>query len=136
MSCNGPLDCPKEVSTRGDRTMLDALLPAAVALQKAVHSDRNVRDAHRAAAAAAAAGARATADLMPRRGRSSYLGERALGYPDPGAEVVAVWLNAVSQVVVGSDTANSRKSKRMGSPGGTLNASATPLRSIPRIFPK
>ena len=53
-------------------------------------------DALRAAAAAATEGARATAGMMPRRGRSSYLGERALGHPDPGAEAVAVWLGAVA----------------------------------------
>ena len=54
-------------------------------------------DAVRAAAAAATAGARATAGMVPRRGRSSYLGERAVGHPDPGAEAVAVWLGALAQ---------------------------------------
>jgi dihydroxyacetone kinase len=88
-------------ATRGDRTMLDALLPAAEAFQEAVHCGRSVSDALRAAAAAAAAGSRATADMMPRRGRSSYLGARALGHPDPGAEAVAVWLGAASHVGVG-----------------------------------
>ena len=34
--------------------------------------------------------------MNPRKGRSSYLGDRALGHPDPGAEAVAVWLRAVS----------------------------------------
>jgi len=33
--------------------------------------------------------------MIPRRGRSSYVGERALGYPDPGAEAVVVWLRAL-----------------------------------------
>jgi dihydroxyacetone kinase len=81
----------------GDRTMLDALLPAAGAFQSAAHSGQSVSDALRAASAAASAGARATADMMPRRGRSSYLGARALGHSDPGAEAVAVWLGAVSE---------------------------------------
>lgn len=88
-------------ATRGDRTMLDALLPAAEAFQEAVHLGRSVSDALQAAAAAASAGTQATADMMPRRGRSSYLGARALGHPDPGAEAVAVWLGAVSEVVAG-----------------------------------
>ncbi len=79
----------------GDRTMLDALLPAAAAFQEALAGGRTADDAFRAAAAAAAAGARATAGMAPRRGRSSYLGERALGHPDPGAEAVAVWLGAL-----------------------------------------
>lgn len=79
----------------GDRTMLDALLPAAEAFRQAVDAGQPAVDALRAAATAAAAGARATAEMMPRRGRSSYLGARALGHPDPGAEAVAIWLGAL-----------------------------------------
>ncbi len=85
-------------ATRGDRTMLDALLPAAGALQQAFDSGRSVNDALRLAAAAASAGARTTADMLPRRGRSSYLGTRAVGHVDPGAEAVAVWLSAMAHV--------------------------------------
>jgi dihydroxyacetone kinase len=81
--------------------MLDALLPAAEAIQEAVNSGQSMSYTLRAAAAAAAAGARATTDMIPRRGRSSYLGARALGHVDPGAEAVAVWLGAVSHVDVG-----------------------------------
>src|SRR5262249_29300287 len=79
----------------GDRTMLDALVPAAAAFQDAVASVAAAGDAVRAAAAAAASGAGATAGMVPRLGRSSYLGERAVGHPDPGAEAVAVWLGAL-----------------------------------------
>jgi dihydroxyacetone kinase len=82
-------------AARGDRTMLDALLPAAEAFQDTVSSGGAATDALRRAALAAAAGAQATAGMLPRRGRSSYLGERALGHPDPGAEAVAVWLAAL-----------------------------------------
>ncbi|KQQ81852.1 dihydroxyacetone kinase subunit DhaK [Aureimonas sp. Leaf324] len=70
----------------GDRTMLDALLPAADALS---------RGGLAAAVEAARAGAAATAAMAPRRGRSSYLGDRAVGVPDPGAEAVVVWLAAI-----------------------------------------
>jgi dihydroxyacetone kinase len=79
----------------GDRTMLDALLPAAEAFERAVHAGQPTAEALRAAAAAAMAGAKATTDMMPRRGRSSYLGARALGHPDPGAQAVATWLGAL-----------------------------------------
>lgn len=82
-------------AARGDRTMLDALLPAAEAFQGGVIAGRTVDDSLRAAVAAASAGAQATAAMKPRRGRSSYLGDRALGHPDPGAEAVAVWLAAL-----------------------------------------
>jgi dihydroxyacetone kinase len=81
----------------GERTMLDALLPAAEAFERAVSSGAPAGEALRAAAAAAAAAAKATANMLPRRGRSSYLGERALGHPDPGAEAVAVWLGALAR---------------------------------------
>ncbi|WP_435017298.1 dihydroxyacetone kinase subunit DhaL [Tundrisphaera sp. TA3] len=71
----------------GDRTMLDALIPASEALAEG----RSLREAIEAAEA----GAEATAAMMPRRGRSSYLGDRALGHPDPGAVAVALWLRAI-----------------------------------------
>jgi dihydroxyacetone kinase len=84
-------------AARGDRTMLDALLPAADAFRSAVASGRTPAEALRAAAVAAAEGARTTATMPPRRGRSSYLGERALGHPDPGAAAIAVWLAALAR---------------------------------------
>ncbi len=71
----------------GDRTMLDALWPAAEALEGGAGLGEAVE--------AARAGAEATAAMAPRRGRSSYLGERAVGVPDPGAEAVVVWLAAI-----------------------------------------
>jgi dihydroxyacetone kinase len=77
----------------GDRTMVDALAPAAAALAAAQGSasERLV-----AAARAARQGAEATAAMKPRRGRSSYIGDRALGHPDPGAVAIAVWLEAAA----------------------------------------
>jgi dihydroxyacetone kinase len=83
-------------AARGDRTMLDALLPAADAFGGALAAGETASAALGAAAAAAEAGARATAGMAPRRGRSSYLGQRVLGHPDPGAEAVAVWLRALT----------------------------------------
>lgn len=79
----------------GDRTMLDALLPAAEALVAALDAKRPLADALRATAEAAEIGARATAMMSPRRGRSSSLGDRALGHPDAGAEAAATWLRAI-----------------------------------------
>ncbi|WP_369067984.1 dihydroxyacetone kinase subunit DhaL [Burkholderia gladioli] len=80
----------------GDRTMVDALDPAARAMRAALDANGgNLRQALDAAAAAAIEGAAGTATLLPRRGRSSYLGERALGHPDPGAHAVGLWLAAI-----------------------------------------
>jgi dihydroxyacetone kinase len=82
----------------GDRTMLDALLPAADAMQDAVNSGQKGDEVVRRAAAAAEAGANATKAMVPRLGRSVYLGERALGNVDPGAYAVALWLRAIASV--------------------------------------
>jgi len=75
----------------GDRTMLDALHPAVSAWHNSDFS---------AAAPAAEAGAAATAQMHPRLGRASYLGERALGTPDGGAVAVAIWLKALASELV------------------------------------
>jgi triose/dihydroxyacetone kinase / FAD-AMP lyase (cyclizing) len=77
----------------GDRTMLDALDPFARTLQKAVGLQATP-DAVLAALEAAERGVEATTQMKPRLGRSSYLGDRVLGYPDPGAKAVSVWLRA------------------------------------------
>jgi dihydroxyacetone kinase len=72
----------------GDRTMLDALAPAADALA----DGGSVADA----VAAARSGAEATETMAPRRGRSSYLGDRVHGHRDAGAEGVVVWLSTLT----------------------------------------
>jgi triose/dihydroxyacetone kinase / FAD-AMP lyase (cyclizing) len=79
----------------GDRTMVDALHPAAVALQTALANQESVDTALNAAVDAAVEGASRTASMHPRRGRSSYVGDRALGHVDPGAHAVALWLAAI-----------------------------------------
>lgn len=84
----------------GDRTMVDALKPAADALHAALSKSEDALDAAlKAAADAAAEGAAQTASMHPRRGRSSYVGDRALGYADPGAHAVALWLAAIREAL-------------------------------------
>ena len=65
----------------GDKTMVDALIPAVEALEGASDLD----DGLRAAAQAAEEGMKATTPLIARKGRASYLGERSEGHQDPGA---------------------------------------------------
>lgn len=79
----------------GDRTMVDALEPAAEAFNAELRKSADGAGALAAAVEAARRGAARTADLLPRLGRSSYLGERALGIPDPGAHAVSIWLAAI-----------------------------------------
>jgi dihydroxyacetone kinase-like protein len=73
-----------------DKTMVDALLPAAAALREAAAGGATAGAATRAAADAAAEGMRATTPLGARKGRASYLGERSAGHQDPGA--TSSWL--------------------------------------------
>ncbi|WP_233807292.1 dihydroxyacetone kinase subunit DhaK [Paraburkholderia sp. HP33-1] len=79
----------------GDRTMVDALKPAADALHNALAQAASTDAALQAAVDAASDGASRTASMYPRRGRSSYVGDRALGHADPGAHAVALWLAAI-----------------------------------------
>ena len=59
-------------------------------------------DAVVAALEAAERGAEETAQMKPRLGRSSYLGDRVLGYPDPGAKAVSIWLRAARNALFSS----------------------------------
>jgi dihydroxyacetone kinase-like protein len=69
----------------GDKTMLEALLPARDALTAAAADGTAVGPALERAAEAAEAGMLATVPLVARKGRASYLGERSAGHQDPGA---------------------------------------------------
>jgi phosphoenolpyruvate---glycerone phosphotransferase subunit DhaL len=74
----------------GDKTMLDAFLPAIDAMRAALEAGSALREILERGAAAAEAGARATVALQARKGRASYLGERSIGHQDAGA--TAAWL--------------------------------------------
>ena len=69
----------------GDKTMLDALLPAAQAMQDALAAGLGLPEMLRRAEQAAEAGREGTIPLQARKGRASYLGERSVGHQDPGA---------------------------------------------------
>jgi dihydroxyacetone kinase len=79
----------------GDRTMLDALHPAATRFAAGLAAAQEPRAAWQAAVAAAEQGAQATSDMTPKRGRAAYLGDRAKGTQDAGAAAVVVWLKAI-----------------------------------------
>ena len=81
----------------GDRTMLDALVPFADSLKNA--EGEPSREMLLTAVEAAERGVQATAQMKPRLGRSSYLGDRVLGHPDPGAKAVAIWLRAAGDAL-------------------------------------
>ena len=80
----------------GDKTMLDAWQPAVEAYEGALAGGGDLGAALRAAAEAAAAGRDATVDLVARKGRASYLGERSRGHLDPGATSTTLILEAAA----------------------------------------
>jgi len=69
----------------GDKTMVDALIPARDAFRRAVDEGESFPSALVRSAAAAEDGMKATIPWVARKGRASYLGERSAGHQDPGA---------------------------------------------------
>ncbi|WP_291050567.1 dihydroxyacetone kinase subunit DhaL [Herbiconiux sp.] len=90
----------------GDKTMIDAWTPAVDASAAAQADGKSEAEILDAAATAAEQGAKATEPLVARKGRASYLGERAIGHRDPGAQSSSLILRAAADAaadVVGKD---------------------------------
>ena len=85
----------------GDKTMVDALEPAAKAAKEAA-GEGSVAAVLRAAAGAAEEGAESTVPMTARRGRASYLGARAQGHQDPGATSTYLLLDAAARALEGA----------------------------------
>lgn len=85
-------------SDAGQKTMLDALIPAREAYAAAVGGGASMADALTAAADAAQQGMEATIPMLAQKGRASYLGERSIGHQDPGATSSHLLLRAAEQV--------------------------------------
>jgi dihydroxyacetone kinase-like protein len=83
-------------SAPGEKTMLDALAPAAAAGREAIAAGGDSAAVTAAMAAAAEAGAAATIPMLATKGRASYLGERSIGHQDPGATSSALLLRALA----------------------------------------
>lgn len=83
----------------GDKTMVDALTPAVEACQEAAAEGADLGTALSAAAKAAAEGRDATVDMVARRGRASYLGERSRGHQDPGATSMTMLLESAARTL-------------------------------------
>ena len=80
----------------GDKTMVDAWTPAVDAASAAAAAGESPARVLAAAADAAWGGAAATEPLVARKGRASYLGERAIGHRDPGAQSTSYLLQAAA----------------------------------------
>ncbi len=88
-------------SRPGEKTMLDALVPAVMALEAAAGAGLDLASAISRAADAAETGATNTFPLLATKGRASYLGERSIGHLDPGAVSSAILLRALADVASG-----------------------------------
>ncbi|SDC49813.1 dihydroxyacetone kinase subunit DhaL [Actinokineospora iranica] len=86
----------------GDKTMVDALTPAADAAEQTAAVAGELAEVLRAAADAAEAGAESTVPLIARKGRASYLGERSVGHLDPGARSSALLLRSFADSAAGA----------------------------------
>jgi dihydroxyacetone kinase-like protein len=89
-------------ATTGEKTMLDALVPAHAAGLAALEAGGDIDIVVRAMADAAEAGAAATVPMLATKGRASYLGERSVGHQDPGATSAALLLRALADAVAAS----------------------------------
>jgi phosphoenolpyruvate---glycerone phosphotransferase subunit DhaL len=80
----------------GDKTLLDALVPAVGTIEEQINAGHDAARTLRAAADTARTSAEATRSMRAMRGRASYTGERSVGTLDAGAVAVAVMLEALA----------------------------------------
>ncbi len=81
----------------GDKTLLDALVPAAEALNACAANGEDMLSAMKTAAEAAVAGAEKTKTMVATKGRASYVGERSVNYPDAGAVAIGVIFTEITK---------------------------------------
>lgn len=79
-------------STRGEKTMLDSMIPAKEAMEAKWNESQDAKSAFDAGVAAAWEGVEFTKTIAATKGRASYLGERSIGHQDPGATSITMVL--------------------------------------------
>jgi phosphoenolpyruvate---glycerone phosphotransferase subunit DhaL len=82
----------------GEKTMVDALYPAVQSLKKSIKNNFTLKDALKDMEEAASKGAVSTKDMVATKGRARYLGERSLGFQDPGATTVTIIISAFNSI--------------------------------------
>jgi dihydroxyacetone kinase phosphoprotein-dependent L subunit len=81
----------------GDRTLIDALAPAAAAAKEQAEAGRPLPAAFEKIAEAARTGAEATREMIAKRGRAKFLMEKSKGYQDAGATSIYLALDAIKE---------------------------------------
>jgi len=83
----------------GDKTMVDAFYPAVKSLEDSAAAGISIKEALSRMVKAAKAGAESTKDMISSKGKSSYSGERSLGYEDAGANTVYFIIKAIYEEI-------------------------------------
>lgn len=87
-------------ANRGEKTMLDALIPALEALKAEAAAGTPAGEAFKKAAEAANEGVEYTKTIIATKGRASYLGERSIGHQDPGATSSYIMIDTVAKTLL------------------------------------
>ena len=83
-------------AVKGEKTMLDAMIPAQEAMKAAAAGGADAAAVLQAGVKAAEEGVEYTKTIIATKGRASYLGERSIGHQDPGATSFTVILQAIA----------------------------------------
>lgn len=89
----------KSKAVEGDKTLMDALIPAIRSFSETAHNNQSLKECFVQAAAAASQGVASTKDMIAKRGRGLYVGERGLGVADPGATSVSIIFQVISETL-------------------------------------
>lgn len=84
-------------STTGEKTMLDAMVPALDAMKEQQAAGADVKHVLEAGVQAAETGVEETKPMVATKGRASYLGERSIGHQDPGATSFSLLLKEIAK---------------------------------------
>ncbi|MGR5063105.1 dihydroxyacetone kinase subunit L [Photobacterium sp. DNB22_13_2] len=83
----------------GDKTLLDALIPAVEAMEQLALDSEDIAAMFLSAAKASQSGAESTKAMKPARGRAKNMGEKAIGFVDPGATSISILFNSFSNQI-------------------------------------
>jgi len=86
-------------ATTGEKTILDSLVPAIQAFDNALTAQKPVKEAIQEAEKAAFEGVEYTKTIIATKGRASYLGERSIGFQDPGATSMAYLIQSIQEAL-------------------------------------
>lgn len=84
-------------AVRGEKTMLDSMIPAYEAMRDAFHGGKPSAECFAAGLQAAREGVEYTRTIIATKGRASYIGERSLGHMDPGAVSFTFLLETIAE---------------------------------------